>query len=142
MLGVTDYTPVTLVVDAFRFLLQQGRPGSMVTNKDGIRRCVYRAPDGSRCGIGGLIPDDLYEPAMEEEGTLEALSKLGVTESAVIDTAYIIQDLHDNWASYGGTEQGHIDGIDLLAPGWREALGEEDLRRFFAMIDYTGPRSE
>jgi len=30
--------------------------------------CVYRAPDGRRCAIGALIPDDLYHEEMEGEG--------------------------------------------------------------------------
>lgn len=28
--------------------------------------CLYRAPNGHKCLIGALIPDDLYTPDMEE----------------------------------------------------------------------------
>ena len=27
--------------------------------------CLYRAPDGSKCAIGCLIPDELYDPVFE-----------------------------------------------------------------------------
>jgi hypothetical protein len=30
--------------------------------------CVYRTPDGNRCAIGALIPDELYEERMDLKG--------------------------------------------------------------------------
>lgn len=27
--------------------------------------CVYRAPDGCKCAVGALIPDELYDPDMD-----------------------------------------------------------------------------
>lgn len=29
-------------------------------------RCMYRGPDGRKCAIGHAIPDELYDPIMEE----------------------------------------------------------------------------
>lgn len=29
--------------------------------------CVYRGPNGTKCFIGALIPDDKYEPRMDDE---------------------------------------------------------------------------
>ncbi len=71
--------------------------------------CRYRAPDGSKCAVGCLIPDELYTPSMEGQvidGTLcvgrPALRKL----FAEIDESMLenCQTLHDhdtvgNWAS-------------------------------------------
>lgn len=37
---------------------QQSRPRT-------LQYCVYRSPDGLKCAIGHLIPDELYTPAME-----------------------------------------------------------------------------
>lgn len=31
----------------------------------GTRMCVYRGPDGTRCALGVLLPDDLYSPHLE-----------------------------------------------------------------------------
>lgn len=35
--------------------------------RDGIK-CLYRAPDGRRCAIGWLMPDDVYNPGYEGNG--------------------------------------------------------------------------
>lgn len=44
-------------------LLAQGK--AAVNDKG---ECVYRAPDGSQCGIGCLIDDDQYDPGFEGNG--------------------------------------------------------------------------
>ena len=41
-------------------LFTQGRPAY-----DGVQGCMYRAPDGLRCAVGVLIPDDLYDKVFE-----------------------------------------------------------------------------
>jgi hypothetical protein len=35
--------------------------------------CQYRAADGLRCAVGALIPDELYDPWMDEAGSVFAL---------------------------------------------------------------------
>ena len=30
-------------------------------------QCLYRAPDGRKCAIGALIPDNIYSPLMEHK---------------------------------------------------------------------------
>lgn len=47
-----------------RNLRAQGRRAVKV-DKIGKERCCYRAPDGCKCAIGGLIPDELYDPQMD-----------------------------------------------------------------------------
>lgn len=44
-------------------LVTQRRPAY---NRNGIIGCMYRAPDGLRCAVGALIPDNLYD--LEFEG--------------------------------------------------------------------------
>lgn len=34
----------------------------------GRYQCAYRAPDGCKCAVGCLIPDDKYTPDMEGKG--------------------------------------------------------------------------
>ena len=41
-----------------------------------IRNCVYRAPDGLRCAVGVLIPDDLYDPEFEGVGVDSLIREL------------------------------------------------------------------
>lgn len=47
-------------------LLKQGErsvgPGDM---------CMYRGPNGLKCAIGCLIPDELYDPKMEYVGSID-----------------------------------------------------------------------
>lgn len=33
--------------------------------KQGTDQCLYRGPDGTRCAIGWLIPEDKYSPDIE-----------------------------------------------------------------------------
>lgn len=39
--------------------------GKKATKDGGSRICMYRAPDGTMCAVGGLIPDHLYTRSME-----------------------------------------------------------------------------
>jgi hypothetical protein len=49
---------------AARGIILQGGP----SREDGSACCLYRGPDGRRCAIGHLIPDELYDPDMEGRG--------------------------------------------------------------------------
>lgn len=42
------------------FLIRQGKP-SMNTKM----KCMYRGPDGTKCAIGCMIPDDKYNPSFD-----------------------------------------------------------------------------
>lgn len=37
--------------------------------------CLYRTDDGRKCALGCLIPDDLYDPAFEGEGSWTLLGE-------------------------------------------------------------------
>lgn len=41
-------------------LIAQGKPAVSPYG-----HCVYRGPDGTKCAVGILIPDDVYHPDME-----------------------------------------------------------------------------
>ncbi len=43
-------------------LLRQGRKAA---DRGERQRCMLRAPDGARCAVGCLIPDEAYDPADE-----------------------------------------------------------------------------
>lgn len=71
--------------------------------KSAAGHCVYRAPDGRKCAVGCLIPDEEYRPSIEGNGagflirsglvpSLEALlSHLGLVEQLqfVHDRSYV-----------------------------------------------------
>lgn len=96
------YTSNQQVFDiAARHLLTQKqrsatpRPGS----KD---RCLYRAPDGCKCAVGALIPDDIYEPGMDDGDSGIALlhSRFPVIRELFANVSLNLlsdlQDIHDD----------------------------------------------
>jgi hypothetical protein len=48
---------------------------------DADSRCQYKMPDGRRCAIGCLIPDELYDPEMEGELLRDLLKKFPVLQT-------------------------------------------------------------
>lgn len=46
-----------------RHLYAQGHPAM-----DESGACLYRGPNGTKCAVGCLIPDDLYKRQMDEDG--------------------------------------------------------------------------
>jgi hypothetical protein len=62
--------------------------------------CLYRGDDGMKCGIGCLIPDDLYKSSFEGQPVKgfpeEILTRLGVVPNGV-ELAFLthLQRCHD-----------------------------------------------
>jgi hypothetical protein len=52
-------------------LLKQGR---RTTNPDIPEMCVYRGANGTKCAVGVLIPDEVYDPMMEGRTVVGLLS--------------------------------------------------------------------
>ena len=47
-------------------LLTQGKPAKLHPELNS-EACAYRSPDGLKCALGCLIPDDVYDPEMETQ---------------------------------------------------------------------------
>ena len=69
--------------------------------------CLYHAPDGKKCAIGVLIPDELYDFRFENRTVdalpVDVLEKLGLVGK--IGLALALQNVHDqcdvdNWVAY------------------------------------------
>lgn len=90
-------------------LLKQGTQS--LKKKDGDVFCMYRGPRGLKCAVGTLIPDELYDPAMEHSGVhdqvvLDVLKKAGLSRhQGLLST---LQSIHDGYKP----------------SAWREALRE------------------
>lgn len=54
-----------------RHLRKQGRKAE---GPDG--KCMYRAPNGDRCAVGCIIPDEQYKPDMEGVGATALLPRV------------------------------------------------------------------
>jgi hypothetical protein len=86
---------------------KQGRPS---VSQDG--RCLYRGPDGLKCGVGLLIDDSEYCPEMEGKsadgcsGDEKENIVCNLLKKKNIDTilAGKLQEAHDN-AAYGNQGQ-------------------------------------
>ena len=60
--------------------------------------CVYRGPNGTKCAIGHLIPDEKYNPLVDsgQYDTKEVCEKAGLPVLHYSDTFYgQLQECHD-----------------------------------------------
>lgn len=69
--------------------------------------CKYRLPGGARCFIGVLIPDELYEPSFESEGSISAVMYERPKIKALLpfepDVISQLQGIHDMYGVTGDT---------------------------------------
>lgn len=91
-----------------RHLAAQGhrsvRPGGTSYAGDAI--CLYRAPNGDKCAAGVLIPDEVYNPAIERmsiESTSEEMTRVrkesGISDSS-LPLVFALQRAHDTTDLY------------------------------------------
>lgn len=83
-------------------LLEQGERCSTM-DEDGKETCLYRGPEGMRCAVGCLIPDDLYDPGIEKkrvsslpESIREVIEPTDMGTGTAIVFLERLQDIHDN----------------------------------------------
>jgi len=65
----------------------------------GTGYCLYRHPDGSRCFVGHLVPNDRYDPSMEGETFFQlayTFKVWGEVDSNLAVLVSVLQNLHDN----------------------------------------------
>jgi len=84
-------------------LIAQGQRSVSCNNPEA---CLYRGPEGHKCGAGWLIPDALYEHYMEGKTILWVLQNYSEVEKAVLPTDLClhagqrllsqIQSIHDD----------------------------------------------
>lgn len=99
-------------------LLKQGKK-----SVDGLS-CLYRGPNGLKCAVGMLIPDNLYQDRFEgssagESGVINALIKVGVPNT--IEYANFLEHLQavhdypdtDDW-DYELVNFAHYYGLNPL----------------------------
>lgn len=59
--------------------------------------CAYKAPNGDKCAVGCLIPDDKYVTKMENCSISEAVLSVVLAEvtTAPVDLLRELQNIHD-----------------------------------------------
>lgn len=106
-------------------LVAQGQPA-----REGFK-CFYRGPNGTKCAVGCLIPDELYDEAMEGRSASILESKFpqlqplfSNVDPEVLWQLQNVHDLSSNWDKNGLGNGGknHLDRIaehfDLEPPKW------------------------
>lgn len=101
---IVPYTSNQEVFDlAARHLLTQKAKARIQRDESSNQRCLYRAPDGCKCAVGALIPDEIYQPEMDQgdTGIDEIISRFptiatlfsGVDDDLLAD----LQTVHDDY---------------------------------------------
>lgn len=85
-----------------RHLFAQGRQSASGAPPN-ENKCLYRGPGGAKCAVGCLIPDRLYDPAMEDKNSEElvhgAFPSLGFLAplSGILYDLQWVHDSDENW---------------------------------------------
>jgi len=80
-------------------------------------RCHYRGPNGLKCAVGVLIPDNRYSPKMEGKhlhGIFEEISDLFESETHMVALLARLQEIHDSYSP-----DQWKDRLKELAAGWK-----------------------
>lgn len=66
--------------------------------------CAYRSPDGLKCFMGVLLPDQNYDPSMDDEKSVPTKTGIGYVKDFIpLDLSvseehlYRLQRIHDSW---------------------------------------------
>jgi hypothetical protein len=94
--------------------------------KPGTNVCMYRGPDGTKCAVGVLIPDDQFDPAKESQHVSDLHSTIPALQGIDLDFLCELQRVHDsavNWDESGFTAWDLLEQTaaqyDLIFPGVR-----------------------
>lgn len=81
--------------EAFTKVVRHLRKQGKLSTRGGI--CQYRAPDGSMCAIGCLIPDEKYEPRMEGKAVSSLLYEFPHLQEYLPEPLFCgpLQSIHD-----------------------------------------------
>lgn len=77
----------------YKHLLDQG--GKSVDRDTGI--CMYRGPNGTKCAIGCLIPDDKYDPKWERLPIGDLTGVITFDNAHTYDMCKQCQSAHDRY---------------------------------------------
>ena len=57
------------------------------------KRCMYRGPNGTKCAVGCLIPDEMYLPEMESSGDVYSIIRSYKNIATYLNAKYNIDFL-------------------------------------------------
>lgn len=85
-------------------LRKQGAKATVVPGR-GLSSCMYRAPNGFRCAVGCLIPDDEYSPDFERASVSCIVGKVPSLDGVSMNLLIAMQHVHDNHEVYAWEAQ-------------------------------------
>lgn len=91
-----------------RHLHKQGKRAGKYDNDsrdEADFRCLYRGPEGTKCAVGCLIPDELYDPNIEGlsvSDIKDVLLKAGIGAFALLGQLQNVHDTAWSWEQPGG----------------------------------------
>lgn len=89
--NINEYTLQQVYDQISLHLLMQGKQAK---NEKG--NCVYHSVDGCKCSIGSLIPDDVYEPRVEDRYYSDIFISVGsVISDEMVSLLEMFRVLHD-----------------------------------------------
>lgn len=108
-----------IIQAAYDAFVKEGKPPSFQVDSGAIPVCLYRGPDGARCGIGVQLPDAFYRKAFDKGGGMsirnimedygEVREYFGSENIEVLDT---VQECHDVAVRVALAERGQTDVYD------------------------------
>ncbi len=103
--NLAAYTPLQIAHEAIERLLDQG---CLAYDRE-LAACRYRTLNGRACVVGGLIPDDVYDEAIEGDNALSVAVSFGLdADSEQVEVLNMLQTIHD------GIDGGVFDDIGRL----------------------------
>jgi hypothetical protein len=78
----------------FDLLVKTSKEGGFPANSI-YGGCYYRSPEGKKCTIGLLIPDPLYNSAMEFVDITKIIPYIVPVDGFMIDDYCLVQSTHD-----------------------------------------------
>lgn len=104
-------TDVELVTFVFDKIIEQGGCSKGIQSYCGGSNCLYRAPNGRKCVVGWLIPDDKYSSEFEGGDILN--SRNAKLRNILIELGYDVhillnlQKIHDK--TFGFTDEQAVE---------------------------------
>ena len=87
-----------------KHLFAQGMRSRGKKPNDAASSCMYRGPNGTKCAVGILISDKLYEPTMEGSSITGLFANYNLPDwmNQNLRLLIALQDTHDySWYWYG-----------------------------------------
>lgn len=68
----TTFTPQRIFDFVVARLAEQGKASTVGEQRDGSLKCVYRGDNNTKCAVGHLIPDELYQDLLKRGIDIDA----------------------------------------------------------------------